>query len=617
VGAARGPARPADRRTGGLRERGTTSDTLAGLGVLTTAFLAGSCWLAGGLGAVVSGRRWPPVALRRSLALLVGVLAHPRTPRLAWPPTARAALPGAPLFYAALGSVWIAAAALGVLSARLARRRPRAASSGARRATPARRAPEGAAWAARGDVARLAVARCGAGRVVLGTVGRRLVAAERGQSLLVVGPTQSGKTTGLAVPALLEWDGPVLATSVKTDLVRAAHRRRAALGEVLVFDPAGVSDLGGAGWSPLAAATTWSGALRTAAGLCGVARGAGGGLEDGAFWYACAEKLLAPLLFAAASCGGTVADVVRWVDTGEVADVLVALELAGVPDAVRAAEASFSREERQRSSVYTTAETVLAAYADPAVARSCERHDLDASRLLGGGRDSVFLVAPAHEQERLQSVFVAIVRSVVEEAMTRASRAGAPLDPPLLVVLDEAANVAPLSTLDTLASTAASHGVQLVTVWQDLAQLEARYGARAATVVNNHRAKLLCSGIADATTLEQVGRIIGDEIHEVVSSTVDAAGGWSRTSSTATRRLAPAELLRCLEPGEAVLVYGHLPPLRLALRPFTTDRRLRRLAAGQARADGEVPTPGRRTERARRRRPRPRRSRRARPSATA
>ena len=54
--------------------------------------------------------------------------------------------------------------------------------------------------------------------------GRRLVAAERAQSVLVFGPTQSQKTTGFAVPAILGWAGPVVAASVKTDLLDAHHR---------------------------------------------------------------------------------------------------------------------------------------------------------------------------------------------------------------------------------------------------------------------------------------------------------------------------------------------------------------------------------------------------------
>jgi type IV secretion system protein VirD4 len=562
-------------------------ERVACVGVLAGGALALSSWLAGGLAAVLDGGTWPKVALRDAPVLLAGLLAHPGAPWRAWPAAARAGLPAsAAWYYGTLVGLWVLVALVVVAGARLLGRRRR--GSGGRRGGAGRLAAQlaaGASWAGRSEIDRLVVERPGRGRLVLGRSGRRLVAVERGQSLLVVGPTQCGKTSGLAIPALLEWDGPVLATSVKTDLVHDTYRRRSSLGRVHVFDPAGVSGFPGAGWSPLAGAHSWSGARRVAAGLCGVARGggSGNGLEDAAFWYATAEKLLAPLLFAAATSGAGIADVVRWVETGEVGEVLCALDRAGVPEAVRAAQASFSREERQRSSVYTTAETVLAAYGDPTVASSCLRHDLDPAALLDGGHHTTYLVAPAHEQERLQSVFVAIVRSVVEEALTTSSRLARPLDPPLLIVLDEAANVAPLSFLDTLASTAASHGIQLVTVWQDLAQVEARYGQRSATVVNNHRAKLLCSGIADAATLEHASLLVGDEEHVVDSSTVDAAGHWSRTSSEVERRLLPAARLRCLEPGQAVLLYGHLPPVALTLRTYYEDAKLRRLADETAR----------------------------------
>ena len=47
------------------------------------------------------------------------------------------------------------------------------------------------------------VRRPGEGRLVIGRVGRRLIAAEKRQSLIVFGPTQTGKTTGLAIPAIL------------------------------------------------------------------------------------------------------------------------------------------------------------------------------------------------------------------------------------------------------------------------------------------------------------------------------------------------------------------------------------------------------------------------------
>ena len=142
-------------------------------------------------------------------------------------------------------------------------------------------------------------------------------------------------------------------------------------------------------------------------------------------------------------------------------------------------------------------------------------------------------------------------------------------------MLDEAANVAPLAELDVLASTAAGHGVQLVTVWQDLGQLQARYGARAGSVVNNHRVKVFLSGIADPATLEHASALIGETELRSWTTTVDGYGATSLTDSPAPRRLAPADALRRIPPGDAVVVSGHLAPIRLRLRPWHDDRSLR------------------------------------------
>ncbi len=79
------------------------------------------------------------------------------------------------------------------------------------------------------------------GRLLLGVLPgvARLtgLAAETAQSLVVIGPTQSGKTTSLAVPAILGWRGPVLAASVKSDLLRHTLGTRARLGSGVVHRP--------------------------------------------------------------------------------------------------------------------------------------------------------------------------------------------------------------------------------------------------------------------------------------------------------------------------------------------------------------------------------------------
>ncbi len=425
------------------------------------------------------------------------------------------------------------------------------------------------------------------GRLILGVAQGRLVAADAGHSLLVVGPTQSFKTTGLAVPALLEWRGPILAASVKGDLLRDTVAWRESQGRVWIYDPTASTDRETAHWSPITAAVTWPAARRVAHSLVEAGRTSTGGLTDGDFWYATAAKLLAPLLLAAACSGRTMADVVRWIDEQETEEVAEALETAGEWQALQALRATFGRDERQRSAVYTTAETVVEVFADPAVAASARPggHEIDPVGLLDGN-NTVYLCAPAHEQRRLRPLFSGLVTQIVEAAYDRAARRGGPLDPPLLVILDEAANVAPLTELDVLASTAAGHGIQLVTVWQDLAQLTARFGPRAGTVVNNHRAKLFLSGIADPATLDHASTLIGEAEHPVASTTVDRSSARSTTMTATYRRLAPADSLRRMLPGTGVLISGHLPPARLTLRPWFDDAELRRRAQGGGRAQG-------------------------------
>jgi type IV secretion system protein VirD4 len=529
----------------------------ASLGVV-----AATVWAAGQVAGRLASGHWPPVAPTEALGILIRLRGTLTEPAHAWPTDAQPLLPDTTGLYATFaGLVALTAVAAYSAATLRPRRRPRDG-------------PQPAQWANRRQLAALLVDKpTTPGRLTLGTAHRKLVAAEPGQSVAVIGPTRSGKTTGLAVPAILEWQGPVIATSVKTDLVRDTIDHRETQGEVWVYDPTASTGLPGATWTPLSACDTWQGAQRVASWMASTVKDAGGGLTDGDFWYASAAKLLAPLLFAAAHDGYTMADVVRWVDTQEEDEPCDALEHAGVREALNAARASWQREAKQKSSVYTTAETVLAAYADPSVAASARSSQIDLGRLLDGGSHTLYVCAPSDEQARLRPLFASLLHSILSVAYKEAHTTGSPLDPSLLIVLDEAANIAPLRDLDTLASTAAGQGIQLVTVWQDLAQMKVRYGDRAHTVLNNHRATLVLAGVKDPATLDHTSRLIGESEVTRHSRTVDGQGRRSNTEGTDYRRLAPDHVIRAIPQGEALLVYGSLPPARMQLRPRVAERR--------------------------------------------
>jgi type IV secretion system protein VirD4 len=220
--------------------------------------------------------------------------------------------------------------------------------------------------------------------------------------------------------------------------------------------------------------------------------------------------------------GNTIGDVASWVDRQEEraveealgavdGDVRDADDAAACRAALDTLRSVWSADERLRSSLGATAAAALDAYGDPSVI-DCSRHaDLTAGWLLDGGANTAYLCATADEQERLAPLFVTLLSEIRAAVYDRAAARGRPLDAPLLLVLDEAANIAPLPDLDTIASTDAGQGIQLVTVVQDLEQMERHYPGRAGTVVNNHRAKIVGSGISDGRTLDYFARMLGDE----------------------------------------------------------------------------------------------------------
>jgi type IV secretory pathway TraG/TraD family ATPase VirD4 len=354
-----------------------------------------------------------------------------------------------------------------------------------------------------------------------------------------------------------------------------------------VFDP---FELGGAQshtWSPLHGARSWDGALEVAWRLAAAGELDQRGVEGGDFWALAAEQRLAPLLYAAAASGSGMDAVVRWVygQGGRELDRTL-LELSGSArgeseregahaayDAVRAFE---SQADRTRSSIEATAQTLLRAYRFTRVARSARSCEITADRLLDQA-GTLYLIGDAKASKLLRPIFLALLSEFVDRAYERATLSGGRLELPLLLCLDEAGNVAPLPNLAEIASTAPSHNIQLVSIFHDLAQARSRYRQQAETVVNSHRARMLLPGVADLDTLRYFAGLTGEE-EATDRSYTSGDGGTTRSVARRRRPLIAAEALRQLRGDHALLLYGRLPPLQVALRLWFKDRRLRRLA---------------------------------------
>ena len=171
-----------------------------------------------------------------------------------------------------------------------------------------------------------------------------------------------------------------------------------------------------------------------------------------------------------------------------------------------------------------------------------------------------------------------VVKQFVDHAYAQVLATGRPLDRRVLIIIDELANIAPIPNLGAIASTAASQGLQLVSIVQDLSQLRSRYGADdAGTIVNNHRALLLLSGVKDVATLELASKLLGTQRTAARARPAATAGDaapapkapatspWRRSRTSASSAAA-----------RGTLIYGNLRGAELTLRPWFKHRRLRR-----------------------------------------
>jgi type IV secretion system protein VirD4 len=361
--------------------------------------------------------------------------------------------------------------------------------------------------------------------------GPRVTIAPK-SSLLVVGPTQAGKTSSIVMPALLRWTDALVVTSVKNDVIDTTSTWRRSLGTTQILEP-GLD--GGQTWNPLEGVTTLRHAMRVARDLTIGSNGHG----ETEFWNTLSTKLVAGLMAIATQRGSTIFEVARIVESGEVAGWLGERDASLAGEFVR----NFLEHDRKTlEGVLTTAETMLMPWRF--------EQPLARVREVVAGPNTMYLCSPRGEQRHYEALFRGALRMVLEEQQRRVDEGTSRR---LLMVLDEAATVASLDELDQLAATVSGLNVTLVTVVQDFAQLVARWGPRASTIVNNHTTRVVMGGLADPT--------VRNYLPELVDTKPDA-------------REVP---LRLRPRGTAMVVAGNERVFHVRLRPWWKDRRLRDL----------------------------------------
>jgi type IV secretion system protein VirD4 len=398
-------------------------------------------------------------------------------------------------------------------------------------------------------------------------------APERG--VLVVGPPRCGKTSSIVVPNVLSACGAVVTTSTKPDVLLTTSRARSRVGDCLLFDPSGRTPppqgVTRVAWSPLVGSREWDGALRTARTMVMCAR-PGSDRGEAVHWTERAEALLAPAFHAAALGGMSMTRLLSTVDRREGEELRAILAREDTERALDTLEGVLSTEEREQSGIWSTASSILAAYRSERALGTTEGEQVDFERFVRS-ESTLYVCSGSDEQRRTAPIVVGLLNEA-RLAGYRAAASGelgyAYSRPPLLLALDEVANIAPLPDLPALVAEGGSQGVMTLACLQDLSQAAERWGRLGEGFLGLFNTKLIFGGVGDTRTLEAVSLLAGE--HEVRTVSVSEGSRLPglpgligrrspdrTTLSTRSERRLPVDVIARGSPGQVLCLDGAVP----------------------------------------------------------
>jgi type IV secretion system protein VirD4 len=403
--------------------------------------------------------------------------------------------------------------------------------------------------------------------VFLGQSRDEFVFAPAQHGVLVLGPPRAGKTTSIVLPNLFCANGSVLAISTKPDLLDTTLRARSRLGPVLLFDPSGSvarDTVVTVGWSPLGSARAWDQAVLTAEAMVGAThRNAAG---DQSHWNERAGALLATLFHAGALMELSMADVVKAVNRRQASEFITELGRAASYLAHDLLVGITETDSREQSGIWSTASGVLSAYRTESALASTTLDPFDADAFVKS-RQTLYICATGDTQTHVGPLIVGLIRDLRTAAYRFAARRPQSGEhrprphPPVLLILDELANIAPIHDLPTLIAEGGSQGLVAIACLQDLSQARARWGIAADGFFSLFGAKVVLPGIGDTRTLEAVSLLAGDvdvETRSVSKGPRHRLLGSRRTASVSSRRQRrlPPDAIAIPRSGQATLLLG-------------------------------------------------------------
>lgn len=331
-----------------------------------------------------------------------------------------------------------------------------------------------------------------------------------------------------------------------------------------VFDPQGLVDERATWyWNPLTYVTDETKAQALAEVFVSATRKPGA--RPDAYFDGAGLELVANLILAAALERRPITDVYLWLTDPNNDEPAQILNRHGYDLAAAAVLGVVGSPEKQRAGVYgtaiQTASFLTNRQATAWVTPRAGRREFKPADFVTG-TDTLYSLSRegrGNAGPLVTALTVAVCEAAEEYAKTQQ---GGRLPVPMVVVLDEAANVCRWSELPNLYSHYGSRGVNMLTFlqsWSQGVEVWGRDGMRKLWSAAN--VKVYLGGVSEVEFLDELSRLVGDYAH-VDRSVSRQVGGHSVSSSHRTDRILDVADLPALDEGRMIVfASGSVPVL--------------------------------------------------------
>lgn len=358
--------------------------------------------------------------------------------------------------------------------------------------------------------------------------------------IYVLGPTRSGKTVSVVIPAVVEAPGFVLATSTRGDIIKATRylrecgvkdRVRGASfgnrgpGTTHIFDPEGVAENDpdtrhNMRWTPLQGCDDPAVAMRRAQTM--VAIGGMGSGSNNQEWGVSATMYVQAMLYAAAIADRTINDCYKWSlspeNAQEAADLIRKYTNEREMDRWAATLNALPHvDPRQKGSEWFGVKNAFSILADPNVRARMNLSPsdprlIDPKRMVLRG-DTVYVLSKPRRDGGVAGnagIFVSLLLDTFQEAcqdlaFDKASGSRGKIEPPARFVLDELSNIEKWPGLRNAITQGGGNGYQLIIVEQSRQQMADEkdgYGKAVEQTVWENCHRIMLKGVSDDETLK-------------------------------------------------------------------------------------------------------------------